>query len=519
MPPSRPRLACLILAFASALPLFAADPPTPADSAELAQLYQEDQSDRRPGEGKSIDWSVVAPRDQARQARVKELYATGQLKTGADYHHAAMVLQHGSEPEDYLLAHEFCVIALSKGYSRALWLAAATEDRFLRSIGRPQRFGTQFRSEGGGPMQLQETDERVTDDHRREMKVPALAESRERAVRMNEGRRFSSRPITDGPPLAQDAFSETDDGDVAWQKLRKLSPRTREEYLRFQLACRDYCTRFPDAAHYGDVRVAAASHWHGVSSADLSSLGKWDATTGELDPKLRPEQRADVAVRLAYGRALNPERRKGASYEDAVFTEMLNAASSHPQARNARDSLLNVAMHVSPEVAIPPLRKLYPDDPGVAAALRAIERLGQPCDLTLATIDGGAVRTRDYRGKVVMIHFWARSFGSSVQALPRLKELVAKHGAENLAMISVCADETADIAREVVAEHGLAWPVHLDPWRGKDSIRDLLHAKTLPYYLLIDREGKLRFRGIQPVSAKVTAQIETLLAEKNTTAR
>ena len=46
-----------------------------------------------------------SPRDRARQARVKELYATNQLKTGIDYYHAAMVLQHGEVPEDFLLAH------------------------------------------------------------------------------------------------------------------------------------------------------------------------------------------------------------------------------------------------------------------------------------------------------------------------------------------------------------------------------------------------------------------------------
>ena len=110
------------------------------DSEELARLYEEDQSDRKAG--LQIDWEVVGPRDKMREARVKELYTRGQLRTGKDYHRAAMVLQHAQTPEDYLLAHEPCVIAIFKGVD-ARWLAAASEDRFLRSIGRPQRFGTQ----------------------------------------------------------------------------------------------------------------------------------------------------------------------------------------------------------------------------------------------------------------------------------------------------------------------------------------------------------------------------------------
>ena len=155
------------------------------DNEELARLYQEDQSDRQPKDGKPIDWKVVEPRDKEREKRVKELYSTNQLRTGADYYHVAMVLQHASAAEDYLLAHELCVVAISKGDERAKWLAAASEDRFLMQIGRPQRFATQFRSVGNSPMRLYETDQGVTDELRRVLNVPTLAQAKEREARMN----------------------------------------------------------------------------------------------------------------------------------------------------------------------------------------------------------------------------------------------------------------------------------------------------------------------------------------------
>ncbi len=147
---------------------------SPANHAELARLYAEDQADRRPSPGQTIDWTVVGPRDTARIARAKALYQEHALQTGADYYHAALLLQHGSTAEDYLLAHELCVVALSRGEGRAKWLAAATEDRFLLAIDRPQRFGTQFISEGGAPFRLDRTDEGVTDALRRALDVPPL---------------------------------------------------------------------------------------------------------------------------------------------------------------------------------------------------------------------------------------------------------------------------------------------------------------------------------------------------------
>ncbi|WP_088889885.1 hypothetical protein [Leptolyngbya ohadii] len=155
----------------------------PAHNPELLRLFTEDQADRQPPEGQAIDWSLIASRDAARLARVKELYNADVLQTGADYYHAALILQHGSEPEDYLLAHEFCIVAIGKGEERAKWLAAASEDRFLMSIDRPQRFGTQYRSEPDDPdrrVRLYATDPRVTDGLRREFNAPSLAEAQER---------------------------------------------------------------------------------------------------------------------------------------------------------------------------------------------------------------------------------------------------------------------------------------------------------------------------------------------------
>lgn len=159
------------------------------DNEELSRMYQEDQSDRTPPAGKSIDWNVVAPRDKARLARVKELYAQNHLGTGNDYFHAAMILQHGGTPEDYLLAHEFCVVAIIKGKNDkgTRWLAAASEDRFLMNIGRTQRFGTQYRSDSpDGPLLLYKVDASVTDELRRALNVPTLAEAKAREAELNK---------------------------------------------------------------------------------------------------------------------------------------------------------------------------------------------------------------------------------------------------------------------------------------------------------------------------------------------
>lgn len=158
------------------------------DNEELKQLGDEDQSDRTLPEGRSINWAIVGPRDKARLKRVKELYLQNRLQTANDYDRAALILQHGEEPEDFLSAHEFWVVAIIMGKNDkdTRMLAAASEDRFLMNIGRPQRFGTQFRSEVSGPIKLYPVSSGVTDELRRLMGVHPLTEIKAKETELNK---------------------------------------------------------------------------------------------------------------------------------------------------------------------------------------------------------------------------------------------------------------------------------------------------------------------------------------------
>ena len=163
-------------------------PQSPKDNQELKGLCDQDQSDRTSQKEKSIDWAFLDPRDKGRLKRVKELYTQNLLKTANDYDCAATVLQHGHVPEEFLLAHEFWVVAISMGKNdrETLSMAAASEDRFLMNIGRPQRFGTQLRSVENGPIMLYPVDGGVTDELRRLMGGHSLAEIKAHTAEMNK---------------------------------------------------------------------------------------------------------------------------------------------------------------------------------------------------------------------------------------------------------------------------------------------------------------------------------------------
>jgi len=150
-------------------------PPRSAVNDELRRLYEEDQADRARADGGAIGPEAVTARDRERERRVKAILARERLTTGADYYHAAVILQHAGEPPDSMLAHELAMVSLALGDQRARWLAAATLDRYLMKSGRAQRWGTQYRDTPGEPAETPYSVEPgVTDTMREVMDVPSL---------------------------------------------------------------------------------------------------------------------------------------------------------------------------------------------------------------------------------------------------------------------------------------------------------------------------------------------------------
>ncbi|WP_443750826.1 hypothetical protein [Asticcacaulis solisilvae] len=118
-----------------------------SDNAEMSAIFKADQDARK--NGMAGDWAKIGADDAQRRQQTAELLKAGALQSGDDFLHAAFVFQHGSTPEDYMLAHVLATVAVARGQGEATWIAAATLDRYLMAEKQPQIFGTQFGKQNG----------------------------------------------------------------------------------------------------------------------------------------------------------------------------------------------------------------------------------------------------------------------------------------------------------------------------------------------------------------------------------
>ena len=145
---------------------------------EMKRIFDEDQRVRQPGF--KTDWASVNKSDAVRREATRKLLKEDALHTGEDFTWAAFVFQHGSAPSDFLLAHTLAMIAVKKGYANAIWIAAATLDRYLQSMHQSQIYGTQFLTPEGRMTTQQPYDRSlVSDTVRRRLGVPIQSEQDE----------------------------------------------------------------------------------------------------------------------------------------------------------------------------------------------------------------------------------------------------------------------------------------------------------------------------------------------------
>lgn len=144
-------------------------------------------------------------------------------------------------------------------------------------------------------------------------------------------------------------------------------------------------------------------------------------------------------------------------------------------------------------------RKNHPASASVQSKFR-----GEPApDFELATVDGAKVKLSDFRGKAVLLNFWATWCGPCKIEMPWFVELQKEYGPQGLQILGVAMDEAdqGDIAK-FAHDMGVNYPILI----GKDEVGTSYGGvNVLPTTFFVDRDGKLVARefGLQSRSVFV----------------
>ena len=108
-------------------------------------------------------------------------------------------------------------------------------------------------------------------------------------------------------------------------------------------------------------------------------------------------------------------------------------------------------------------------------------------------LDGAEEPLSAYRGRVLLIDFWATWCMPCIDALPKLREMVADLPADRFALLAVSVDEELETVTEFMEREAMPW----SNWHlGLSSdLERILDVRGFPTYLLADEDGRVLFNG------------------------
>ncbi len=136
-----------------------------------------------------------------------------------------------------------------------------------------------------------------------------------------------------------------------------------------------------------------------------------------------------------------------------------------------------------------------------SSAPKGAANSGAP-DFTVTDLQGKKLALSDYRGKVVLLDFWATWCAPCLQEIPHFIDMQQKLGPQGFQAIGLSMDDEEKPVQEFYREHKLNYPVAMGDSKIAESFGGIL---GLPVTFVINRDGQIRKKF---VGATDPAQIE-----------
>ncbi|HPQ08938.1 MAG TPA: redoxin domain-containing protein [Bacteroidia bacterium] len=145
----------------------------------------------------------------------------------------------------------------------------------------------------------------------------------------------------------------------------------------------------------------------------------------------------------------------------------------------------------------------YPNHPMVQMLHKIVAQqsalsAGSPCpEIALPDPNGKEIRLSSFRGKVVLIDFWASWCKPCRAEMPNVVALYKKYKNKGFEIFGVSLDKDKENWVQAIKEDDITWPQVSDLKFWNSEAVALFNVEAIPYTVLVDKEGKIIAKGLR----------------------
>ena len=325
----------------------------------------------------------------------------------------------------------------------------------------------------------------------------------------------------ENPQIAQAMQAlATFDADKANQALLNGGAPDQAKFYVARVAPLNKIVKAAEAA--GDSKIAIDHQKLIVDSLSAAyATGHYQPAAKLLDEMSKGAGK--VATYAAYKKieadfALQNEANPGnaAVAQQAWMTNLQSFAEKNPRCDEAPAALMLLASTNEMNSNEVEARKWYAalakDHPGsewgkkAAGALNRLDIVGKPLVLKGMDLRGNMVDLAQYRGKTVLVTFWATWANPAKRDIPELAKLATKYKAKGFEVVAVNLDNDKADLDAFLQTNSLTWPQIFEPGGMENRLASEFGIISLPTMFLVDPDGKVLNRSLRSA-----AELEVLL--------
>ncbi len=135
----------------------------------------------------------------------------------------------------------------------------------------------------------------------------------------------------------------------------------------------------------------------------------------------------------------------------------------------------------------------------------------EPIAFAVKGLTGETISPGKYKGKVLLLDFWATWCGPCKQEMPNVKRIYKKYNKKGFEIVGISLDRSRSDLDRYIKNNDISWPQFYDGKFWQNDVAVKYQVQSIPATYLIDKKGKIRYKSLR--GSQLETAVKKLLEE------